>query len=128
MATVPLDAPYQPCPARFLELWEWQGWRGKVNGLSTQGEQPSRALIAAAKRIALQRLPLPARTDDHSGVDYLVIHDGDGLRFRLDGLVDRWRHRPVPRLWRTQGSPGAVALWVARGFRLLCVGDGRMLV
>lgn len=44
------DQPYTPRPVRLLELWEWQGWRIKVYGISAQGEHPSEALVQAAKR------------------------------------------------------------------------------
>src|SRR6266700_3544636 len=57
------DPAYQPRSARFLELWEWQGWRVKVNGLAAHADSPSVELVQAAKRIAEQRLPLPAVAD-----------------------------------------------------------------
>ncbi len=82
-----LDEAYKPRSARFLELWEWQGWRIKVYGLAAQAECPSDALVQAAREIAQQQLPLPAISDGRYGVAYLIIHEG------MQGdyvLVDWW--------------------------------------
>jgi hypothetical protein len=81
------DPAYQPRSARFLELWEWQGWRVKVNGLAAHADSPSVELVQAAKRIAEQRLPLPAVADDRYGAAYLVVHEGRDADFVL---VDWW--------------------------------------
>ena len=68
--------PYTRRPVRFLELWEWQGWRMKVYGISAFSEFPPRHRIDEVKNIAKQRLPQPAITDTHYGVGYIIVHEG----------------------------------------------------
>lgn len=80
-------AAYAPRPARFLELWDWQGWRVKINGLAAHADRPSAALVAVGKHLAQQRLPLPAFADDRYGTAYLVVHEGRDSDFVL---VDWW--------------------------------------
>jgi hypothetical protein len=72
------DQPYPPRPVRLRELWEWQGWRVKVYGISAQGEHPSEVLVQAAKRGAQQRLPQPAFSVKHYRVASMIIYDGSG--------------------------------------------------
>ena len=87
MLMIQLDHPYTRRPVRFLELWEWQGWRIKIYGISALAEYPSEELVQAAREIARQRLPQPAISDRHYGVGYLIVHEG------VDGdyvLVDWW--------------------------------------
>jgi hypothetical protein len=86
------DQPYTPRPVRLLELWEWQGWRVKVYGISAQGEHPSEVLVQAAKRGAQQRLPQPAFSVKHYGVAYMIIYDGS----RGDYVsVDWWSDQDI---------------------------------
>lgn len=73
---IQLDHPYTPRPVRFLELWEWQGWRMKIYGIAAQAQYPSEELVQAAKKIAKRRLPQPALSDRHYGVGFMIIHDG----------------------------------------------------
>jgi hypothetical protein len=87
-----LDHTYTTRPVRFLELWEWQGWRMKVYGISAHGQYPPEALVQAAKEIARQRLPQPAVSDKHYGVGYLVIHDGEHGDYVL---VDWWSDQDI---------------------------------
>jgi hypothetical protein len=84
---IQLDHPYQTRAARFLELWEWQGWRIKVYGLATQSEYPAEALVQAAKEIAQQRLPQPAISDHHYGLAYMIVHEGETGDYVI---VDWW--------------------------------------
>ncbi len=81
------DPAYQPRSARFLEQWEWQGWRVRVNGLAAYADSPTVELVQAAKRISQQRLPLPAVAEGRYGVAYLVVHEGRDTDFVL---VDWW--------------------------------------
>lgn len=84
---IPLSGPYRPRPIRFVELWECDGWRVKVYGISARGEQPPTPLIEAAKALARERLPRPAVTDERYGLATLIVHagaDGDYV------LVDWW--------------------------------------
>jgi hypothetical protein len=79
--------PYKPRPIRFLELWQESGWRMKVYGITYNRDLPRHELIEAAKRIARERLPLPAITTNRYGVGFLGIHDARGANFVF---VDWW--------------------------------------
>jgi hypothetical protein len=89
---IQLDHPYVRRPVRFLELWEWQGWRIKVYGIAARAPYPSEELVEVAREIAKERLPQPAISDRHYGVGYLVVHEG------ADGdyvLVDWWSDQDI---------------------------------
>jgi hypothetical protein len=78
---------YRTRPVRFLELWRHEGWRVKIYGIAARGERPRTELVAAAKSVAAQCLPLPADGDCRYGVAFLTVHDGaDGTW----ALVDWW--------------------------------------
>lgn len=79
--------PYSPRPIRFLELWEWQGWRLKVYGGAYGCAVPRPALVEAAKRAATEVLPRPAEADDRYGVGFACAHEGRGACF---AFVDWW--------------------------------------
>ncbi|QBD77011.1 isochorismatase [Ktedonosporobacter rubrisoli] len=81
------EQAYKPRPARFLELWEWQGWRVKIYGLAAQAEYPSAALVQAAKKIAERQLPLPAVAEDRYGIAFMIVHEGTEGDYVL---VDWW--------------------------------------
>jgi hypothetical protein len=83
---IAIKEPYKPRPIRFLELWEVSGWRLKVYGIAYQGQRPRPELVAAAKRIAQRRLSQVA-ADNHYGVGFLGIHDGETANFVF---VDWW--------------------------------------
>ena len=82
-----LQEPYEPRPIRFLELWEYAGWRMKVYSIAYGRESARTALIDAAKVVAQQRLPLPAVTNTRYGAGFLGVHDGRGANFVF---VDWW--------------------------------------
>ena len=87
-----LTQAYTTRPVRFLELWEWRGWRIKVYGIAAQAEYPPEALVQAAKEVARQRLPQPALSEKRYGVGYLIVHEG------ADGdyaLVDWWTDQDI---------------------------------
>ncbi len=66
------QTPYQTRSVRFLEIWDWMGWRIKVYGLNN----PSPALIEATKIKARERLPIPAVNGERYGVGYMIVHAG----------------------------------------------------
>ncbi len=82
-----LCEPYEARPIRFLEDWHESGWRLKVYGIAYRRPAPRRELVAAAKRIAVERLPQPAQAEGRYGVGFLGVHDGRGANFIF---VDWW--------------------------------------
>jgi hypothetical protein len=68
--------PYRTRSVRFLELWEWFGWRIKVYGITTHGGMPRPELLLASKARARDRLPIPAVNKDHYGIGYMIVHEG----------------------------------------------------
>jgi hypothetical protein len=68
--------PYGLRPVVFLELWQRRGWRMKLYGISLPGTQVRPDLVEQAKALAAARLPLPAVTDEHYGVGYIIVHEG----------------------------------------------------
>lgn len=80
--TVTLFTPYRTRPIRFLDLWEHEGWRVKVYGISAASERPSQVLVDAIKAVAAYTLPTPAVEADRYGVAFLYAHEGrDGGGF-----------------------------------------------
>lgn len=71
-----LSSPYKVRPIRFLELWEHEGWRIKVYGITAVGDRPSPQLVEAIKQVAIQMLPEPAVGEDRYGVAFLYAHQG----------------------------------------------------
>jgi hypothetical protein len=78
---VRLSESFRPLPVLFLELWEHRGWRLKVYGISRHHQRPPAALIAAAKRVAAQRLPSACDHDGAYGVGFLAVHEGRDANF-----------------------------------------------
>ncbi len=85
--TVRFSAPYKTRPIRFLELWEWNGWRLKVYGISAVSERPTADLITTAKGLAKLRLPKPAQGRKRYGLGYLIVHEGENADYVF---VDWW--------------------------------------
>ncbi|HEV2765084.1 MAG TPA: hypothetical protein VGV38_19030 [Pyrinomonadaceae bacterium] len=82
-----LIEPYEARPVRFLEEWRHGGWRLKVYGIAYRRERPRAALVETAKRLARERLPLPADARGRYGVGFVGAHDGRGANFIF---VDWW--------------------------------------
>lgn len=82
--TIELRQTYRSRPVRSLELWEANGWRLKVYGITYQGDIPRRDLVEAVKRRALEVLPEAA---GGYGVGFLIAHDARGV---CVGVVDWW--------------------------------------
>lgn len=87
MASIELSEPYSPRPIRFLELAEEDGWRVKVYGISVHNEQPEAHVVTAAKRLAFERLPIPATGNERYGAAILIVHEAQEGNFVL---VDWW--------------------------------------
>jgi hypothetical protein len=66
---------YRTRPVRFLGCWDTAGWRVKVYGIAYAGGVPRPELVAAAKRVARERLPQPPDGDERAGVGILIVHD-----------------------------------------------------
>lgn len=111
MATVDIRTPYRTRPIRFLEVWEEDGWKVKVYGISAVRERPDPALVDAAKRLASERLPRPARTDDRYGAAILIVHEGEDGQYVL---VDWWTGENMLHQHVFGAEAGAV-----EGFRYL---------
>ena len=73
---IELGEKYKLRPIRFLHLGDWDGWHVKVYGISARQEQPDSQLIAAAERLAGERLPRPAVSKGRYGVGILIGHEG----------------------------------------------------
>ncbi len=119
---VALTESYAPRPIRFLDLWEEGGWRLKVYGIAYRGDTPRAPLIAAAKRAARERLPLPAVAADRYGVGFLGIHDGRGANFVF---VDWWTHENelVHHLYQSNGDRPANLEYATPRAVIACVWD-----
>lgn len=84
---IALRAPHRPRPVRFDGLFEIRGWRMKLYGIATPGNEPRAALLDAAVDTAARVLPQPAIADDRYGVGFIVVHDAADYGFVL---VDWW--------------------------------------
>jgi hypothetical protein len=73
---IELSGPYQTRPIRFQEIWEHDGWRLKVYGISALSDEPPAQLVAAIKSVAASTLPQPAVTDHRYGIGFLYAHEG----------------------------------------------------
>jgi hypothetical protein len=71
-----LEKPYETRPVRFLGIFEHEGWRLKVYGISALEETPASELLDAIKFVATSVLPQPAVTDERYGVGFLYAHQG----------------------------------------------------
>jgi len=87
---------YQTRAVRFLTLWESDGWKVKLYGISSLAEAPEPRLIELAKGIASRTLPAPATDESRYGVAFVTVHQA--LLFNQI-IVDWWerinelRHR-----------------------------------
>jgi len=82
-----ITTPYRTRPIRFLELYEADGWRLKVYGISATRDRPMARLVVAAKGVARQYLPSPAVQVDRYGVGTLIVHEGTAGNWVL---LDWW--------------------------------------
>jgi hypothetical protein len=73
---IQLSERYRPRHIRFLELWEIDGWRLKVYGISRDHHPPGDALLSASHRFAKWVLRRPAITAERYGVGFIGVHAG----------------------------------------------------
>jgi hypothetical protein len=79
MAFPALEAPHRTRAIRFLRREDVDGWRLKLYGIATDGEEPRDELVAAARDLAASVLPRPAVGDDRYGVGFVTAHDAAAL-------------------------------------------------
>jgi catechol 2,3-dioxygenase-like lactoylglutathione lyase family enzyme len=79
--------PYRARAIRFLDRWNIASWRLKVYGIAYRGESPRPELVAAARRLAEERLAHDADGTSHYGVGFVGVHEGRGGNFVF---VDWW--------------------------------------
>ncbi|WHX24583.1 isochorismatase [Virgibacillus halodenitrificans] len=84
---IDLKEAYTPRPISFLELWEYEGWKMKVYGISSTGDYPRKKLVERAKETAMDILPVPSVTNTHYGAGFIGVHEGDGASFIF---IDWW--------------------------------------
>ncbi len=71
-----LSEPYKTRPIRFLEVFETNGWKLKVYGISALHDRPPHEFVDAIKSVATTILPQPAVMKDRYGVGFLYAHEG----------------------------------------------------
>lgn len=98
--------PYVERAVRFLGVWEVDGWRLKMYGISAVSNRPPDALVTEAKRIARDRLPSPPVTNDRYGIGVLIVHEGADGQYVL---VDWWTGENMLQHHLYAAAPGAVA-------------------
>jgi hypothetical protein len=84
-----LSEPYRARDVCFLELWETQGWRVKVYGITYPGRtMPNETMIRVVQSIALRRLS-QVEQNQHYGIAFLIIHMAREVDFvSLDWWTD----------------------------------------
>lgn len=70
-----LEAPHEPRPIRFIRQEDVDGWRLKLYGIATAGNEPREELVAATRDLAAAILPRPAVSADRYGVGFATAHD-----------------------------------------------------
>lgn len=81
--TAPSISPYVARPIAFLELWQPGHWMLKVYGIAYGRSAPRPELVDAAKRLALEVLPL----EPLYGAGFIGAHDARGGCY---AFVDWW--------------------------------------
>lgn len=74
---------------RYIDLFDENGWRMKVYGISYEEEFPKPHAIEIGKKIARELLPQAAVSETHYGVGFIVIHEARDANFFL---IDWWSH------------------------------------
>ncbi|WP_416150753.1 isochorismatase [Salipaludibacillus sp. HK11] len=78
---------YVPRPIRFIELWEIEGWKIKVYGISTKKEYPDKNNIVLGKKIAVEQLNnIEIQTEIYQ-LGFIIIHETQEGVFIL---IDYW--------------------------------------
>jgi len=76
-----LKETYQKRSIKHLELWEDNGWRIKLYGITHESRQSEPELIEAAKAAAQEHLPQPAVNPHRYGLGFIGIHQGRSYDF-----------------------------------------------
>jgi len=76
-----LKETYQKRSIKHLELWEDNGWRIKLYGITHESRQSEPELIEAAKAAAKEHLPHPAVNPHRYGLGFIGIHQGRSYDF-----------------------------------------------
>ena len=87
-----LRQPYEQRSVRFLETWQIDDWVLKVYGIAYRGDVPREQTVAAARPIAADALPRPARSDERYGVGFVIVHEGQDACWLL---IDWWGFESV---------------------------------
>ncbi len=82
-----LSEGYRTRPIRFLELWEIDGWKLKLYGITYTRDSLDQVLVDSARRVASRRLKESASKTNHYGVGFVGIHQGKTGNFVF---VDWW--------------------------------------
>lgn len=97
-----LPSGYEPRSIQFWEVWRPHDWTIKVYAISS-GKDPDPDLIAAAKDLALQRLPFPAVTDTRYGLGLLIVQQGNDQKYIRVGW---WIRQHVLKSYLYSSDPG----------------------
>ena len=62
-----------------MEVWAHADWRLKVYSIAYQRDSARPEMVARAKEIARENLPVPGVTAGRYGAGYLGVHDGRGF-------------------------------------------------
>ena len=85
--SITLTAPYSRREARFLELWEPDGWLIKCYGIAhPERDVPDEAVLTAAKDLAMDILTSADRREHHDA-GFLIVHVAREAVFLL---LDLW--------------------------------------
>jgi hypothetical protein len=84
-----LPEPYAARMIRFLELWEEDGWRLKVYGITYRDGGPGAELVETGRGLARACLPRPAAAARRYGVGFMGVHEGRDANLVF---VSWWSH------------------------------------
>jgi hypothetical protein len=82
-----LKNAFRPRPVKFLGLWECDGWRMKLYGLTAEHRRLLPELVARAKELAREILPTDAEAENCHGVGFIGVHCGVDANFVF---IDWW--------------------------------------
>lgn len=126
MNSISLQEQYHSRPIRFLELWQPDGWRIKVYGISYNSDLPRAELVQASKDVLKQHLPVLSPEQRHYGVGFMGVHDGRGSNFVF---IDYWADENELH-HHVYASPSEQAKrfeYITPGGLIACVWDLRLI-
>lgn len=86
-AMINLSQAYETRPLRFLDHWHIGDWRLKAYTIAYGNRPVQEPLLAAARRVAEERLRLSAAQTAHYHVGFVGVHEGKTGNFVF---VDWW--------------------------------------